>query len=754
MGGSPIARAVAGALALAAAVIGNAGAAEPPMTECDQLAAHPSDTQRVGPGVQIDLMDWRNAIRACGDALKTYPNTARFQYQLGRALMRGDRRDEALPYLVQAADNGHLAAFANIGNLYAVGLRNPSEGARWLKRGVDRGDDVSRLVLGEMHIDGAFGEKNYAEGVKLLSPLADKGSSLAIYKIGMVYLLGDNTIGRDYSKALQWLQRAAGLGVARAQNDIGYMVENGLGLDKDVRRAADWYRAAAEQGWGKSQVNLGLLYENGRGVQRDLAEALYWYRLATDSSQEEDRAAARQRMDTLRKRLEPAQIAAVDARVNTWRKLQPQESVAILPPPVDPGYKPPAAVASVDQSYKPPGAVAPAGVDQSYKPPQSQGTASAQPPKPIVIEPVKGRYVLAGNANVRLSPDASSAQLGRLAAGQDVTVVGRVAGENWYQVMHEGKQAYVAGSLIKEAPAALPAATQLAAAPPAAILPAAAPPAAAPPAKPPAVTQAALSEDGKATLPPANEAAAGIIDFGRYHALVIGNSGYQHLLGLKTPKADSDSVAEILRRDFGFQVTQLRDATRGDIITALAKYRATLKWDDNLLIYYAGHGIVDDVTQRGYWLPVDAEEKVPTNWISTADISDMVRAIEAKHVMVVADACYSGTLLRDAAARMDTMRDKAVWLKRVSGKRARTVLSSGGIEPVLDSGGGAHSVFANAFINALKDSGEMIDAMSLFEQVRRPVVLNSDQTPQYADMRNAGHDGGEFVFIRVNKAAN
>ena len=45
-------------------------------------------------------------------------------------------------------------------------------------------------------------------------------------------------------------------------------------------------------------------------------------------------------------------------------------------------------------------------------------------------------------------------------------------------------------------------------------------------------------------------------------------------------------------------------------------------------------------------------------------------------VMVVADACYSGTLLRDSNARMDTSRDRNVWLKRILGKRARTVLSS------------------------------------------------------------------------------
>jgi TPR repeat protein len=716
-----------------------ARAADAPPTECDQFAAHPADSQRVSGGVQYDLMDWRNAIRACTEALKLYPNSPRLNYQLGRALLRGQRREQAMPHLLEAADKGHLAAFGALGNVYTGDLRNPAEGLKWFQRGIERGDDASRLILGEMYVDGNGIERNMAEGLRLLQPLAEKGVSLAVYKLGVIYLFGDNYVGRDYAKALQWYQRAAALGVARAQNDIGYMVENGLGIEKDPRRAAEWYRIAGEQGWGKAQVNLGRLYENGAGVPRDLKEALYWYRLASDSPLEEDRAAARARVETIRKRVDSAQIAEVDARANKWRKLAAEETVARLPAPVDPSYRPPSAVASVDQSYRPPAAssgsspAAPqvAAVDKAYT-----------PPKEIEIQGMSARMVASANANLRSGPDAQAPLVGRLAAGQDVAVTGRVVGGNWMVIQHEGRSAYVLGTLLKEPPA-----TQIAAAPPAAVI---APPTGTASGKPPVPPQPATAAT---TTDQAPQALPADVNFGTYHALVVGNSSYRHLQGLKSPRADSEAVAALLERDFGFKVTLLKDATRADIIGALAKMRANLKWNDNLLVYYAGHGIVDDATQRGYWLPVDAEEKVPTNWISTADITDMVRAIEAKHVMVVADACYSGTLMRDTAARMDTARDRTVWLRRILAKRARTVLSSGGNEPVLDSGGGEHSVFAKAFLSALSESPDVIDGVSLFEQVRRPVVLNSDQTPQYADIRNAGHDGGEFVFVRVKKDA-
>ncbi|MCH8198315.1 MAG: caspase family protein, partial [Proteobacteria bacterium] len=143
------------------------------------------------------------------------------------------------------------------------------------------------------------------------------------------------------------------------------------------------------------------------------------------------------------------------------------------------------------------------------------------------------------------------------------------------------------------------------------------------------------------------------IHFGAYHALVIGNNNYRELPKLKTAVNDARAVARLLSTDYGFSTKLLIDATRADVIAALARMRAKLKANDNLLIYYAGHGVIDDVTERGYWLPVDAEQGVPTNWVSNDDITAMLRAIRANHIMVVADSCYSGTLVRATSARME-----------------------------------------------------------------------------------------------------
>jgi TPR repeat protein len=84
----------------------------------------------------------------------------------------------------------------------------------------------------------------------------------------------------DYANAAIWFRRAAELGHPKAQNDLGWLLQNGWGVPRDDAQAADWYRRSATQGYAFAQVNLGWMYQNGRGVARDHAEAVRWYRLA------------------------------------------------------------------------------------------------------------------------------------------------------------------------------------------------------------------------------------------------------------------------------------------------------------------------------------------------------------------------------------------------------------------------------------------------------------------------------------------
>jgi len=234
------------------------------------------------------------------------------------------------------------------------------------------------------------------------------------------------------------------------------------------------------------------------------------------------------------------------------------------------------------------------------------------------------------------------------------------------------------------------------------------------------------------------------VGYGACHALVVGASDYRGFADLEFSIRDARTVAEVLRSEYGFAVTLLLNPTRSSFLMRLADYRKRLTHTDNLLIYYAGHGWLDRDADQGYWLPTDASPGNKSNWVSNADITSEVRAIEAKHVMIVADSCYSGKLTRGLTVKQ---RNPNYW-SRMAAKKARVVLSSGGLEPVMDSGGkGNHSVFASAFIDALRGNTGILDGATLFSEVRQTVGWNADQTPEYAVIHKAGHDGGDFLFV-------
>ena len=251
--------------------------------------------------------------------------------------------------------------------------------------------------------------------------------------------------------------------------------------------------------------------------------------------------------------------------------------------------------------------------------------------------------------------------------------------------------------------------------------------------------------------------------FGRYHALVIGISDYQRLKKLETPVKDATAVAEILRKDYGFEVVTLLDAAadRYHILSELNKLRETLTEKDNLLVYYAGHGELDRVNQRGNWLPVDAEPDSTANWISNIQITDILNTIAARQILVIADSCYSGILTRGVATAMQRTQsgvDRTNWYKIMISKPSRVALTSGGLEPVADSNGGNHSLFASILLKVLHGNASVMSAQEVYTQIQPAVATKMDdarmhQVPEYAPIKMAGHEAGDFLFVRHQTVA-
>lgn len=241
---------------------------------------------------------------------------------------------------------------------------------------------------------------------------------------------------------------------------------------------------------------------------------------------------------------------------------------------------------------------------------------------------------------------------------------------------------------------------------------------------------------------------------GKRFALVIANQQYKHWTKLDTPRSDAQAVAGVLKQRFGFDVTLVQDVNRQQMLAALSRLRQQVGPQDQVVVYYAGHGQMDSVTARGYWIPVDGDEKDIAQWVSVIDVTDQLSAMTARHVLVIADSCYSGTLTRSLVPAVDqalTLEQRINPLKQLSKQRARVAMTSGGLEPVVDGGSVQHSLFARSLLDVLAQVKSPVAAQELHNAVSARFAhlgrrLKIQQQPQYAPIGFAGHEAGDFVL--------
>ncbi|MDE1884986.1 MAG: caspase family protein [Xanthomonadaceae bacterium] len=248
------------------------------------------------------------------------------------------------------------------------------------------------------------------------------------------------------------------------------------------------------------------------------------------------------------------------------------------------------------------------------------------------------------------------------------------------------------------------------------------------------------------------------VRLGKYYALIIGNDNYAAFPALASAADDAKAVAGVLQSRYGYDVKLLANANRFEILSALNDMREALTDKDNLLVYYAGHGEIDS-SRQGYWLPVDAQLNQPNSWISNRAISDILTTMQARHVLVIADSCYSGTMTRSALATFGGgMADNVWgdWVKAMVAGRSRTALTSGGVQPVADAASkGGHSMFATALLTVLRDNNQLLTGQELFREIAAGMALRSanaglQQAPEYAPIQFAGHEAGEFFLMPEN----
>lgn len=261
------------------------------------------------------------------------------------------------------------------------------------------------------------------------------------------------------------------------------------------------------------------------------------------------------------------------------------------------------------------------------------------------------------------------------------------------------------------------------------------------------------------TRPAAEQRRYKDLKLGSYYALLIGNAQYDRMEQLKTPLNDVSRARRILEEKYGFTVFTLNDGNNIAMMQAINDLSEILTENDNLLLFYAGHGsrLQTGAVETGYWLPSNAERPPrDTYWVPNQFVTGHLARLKAKRVLVVADSCYAGLLSGEPSMLLvganAPQYSNLEFLKFKLGKRSRLLLASGGDRPVLDDGGDGHSVFASAFLDELENNSRLLASPELFLRIRDRVALAAkksgfEQLPELKTIKAAGHEVGDFFFV-------
>ncbi|MCB9267753.1 MAG: SUMF1/EgtB/PvdO family nonheme iron enzyme [Lewinellaceae bacterium] len=239
---------------------------------------------------------------------------------------------------------------------------------------------------------------------------------------------------------------------------------------------------------------------------------------------------------------------------------------------------------------------------------------------------------------------------------------------------------------------------------------------------------------------------------GANHLLAIAINEYDHHPRLSNCVRDAEELVKVLQEKYGFTpetTITLYDerATLENIYNQLDELTDKVTPNDNLLLYFSGHGYFHKPNRTGHLIPVDGKRR--HHYLSNSNLRDIIRAINSFHTFLIVDSCFSGSLFasKDIAA--------TALAEVVEGLPSRWALAAGQIETVEDGLHGDHSPFAKALLSFLDtNASPLVPASELIQHVKRVTPHNARQTPVGGVLFKTGDVGGEFVFhLKRDEAA-
>jgi Gram-negative bacterial TonB protein C-terminal/Caspase domain len=242
---------------------------------------------------------------------------------------------------------------------------------------------------------------------------------------------------------------------------------------------------------------------------------------------------------------------------------------------------------------------------------------------------------------------------------------------------------------------------------------------------------------------------------GRNFALVIGTDEYVNgWPGLQNPVRDATAVAKEIEANYGYQVDLVINPIQDAIKLKLRDYaQKKFQPDDSLFIFIAGHGKFDELTKEGFLAFKDSrlDDATGDTYVSHAYLRKLVDLIQVKRILMVIDACFSGTIDDQVASRgADDFKypeaSKAEIVMRKSGLKTRLFLTSGGKEYVPDGSPGANSPFASQILGVLRTYGASAGGLLTFDDLRQQAEKVRGSSPQSGQWGQSER-GGDYWFV-------
>jgi len=240
------------------------------------------------------------------------------------------------------------------------------------------------------------------------------------------------------------------------------------------------------------------------------------------------------------------------------------------------------------------------------------------------------------------------------------------------------------------------------------------------------------------------------------YAVLFGTDDYDdssHWHHLTNPLDDVKAIAEDLQKNYGFDVSVVPNPTQDEILGTLKGYiKRQYGPEDQLLIFFAGHGAYDEDFSEGFVVARDsqANDENRRSYISYSELRTILDNMRVQHVLLVLDTCYGGTFdpkwtpgqLRGDDVYAGISREQFVHRKLQY--KTRRYITSGGKEYVSDGRPGQHSPFVRAFLEALRTYGGSNGFLTIdgvYEHMQRL------QPEPHRNEFGRNEPGSDFLFV-------